>query len=195
MAVNAKECERILRDVLAVQLEELGYSAKREVARTGKIRPRGWIDIVTTDGAVEIGIELKVCELPRTSRLSDSQCLWEVGQILWDYVGLKESPYDAGYCVVFAYTRGLYALHSEKFLLRSFHNAMFCDLQQSLEFGELAREGNLENRRNQLIASRELGWDKPFGSRGRAGDFAVSRGPKMAAMGYFVAGGGTDCAN
>jgi hypothetical protein len=190
LADGPRGCEGFVRDRLCEFLKRAGCEPVVEQRRrAGKFRSSaGHFDLVWRFGQLTGAVELKFCEFPRTSKLSNSQVLYDAGQLLWDAIGIEESPYEFGYVLPILYTRGVYPDWSAVALKRAFHNSMFCDLEQSKRYGEL-RLQNDAARIEQLRVAEEFGWDGPFAANSRVDDFIAAASSQFAAIGYFVRGG------
>jgi hypothetical protein len=146
------------------------------------------LDIVLPVAGADLAVELKICEFPRRSNLGNRQALYDVGQLLWDAIGIREAGLS-GFVLPVLYTTGAYPDWSEIAARRAFHNSMFCDLEQSLRYGELGEQRSDEARVEQLNLAAEFGWNAPFG-KGDAGfdGFVVQVSDRLMGIGYFVQG-------
>lgn len=186
---SPRGCEHFFRDALLNSLAKEG-EWKKEVSRNSLGHRKGRVDIVGNVGDFSIGLELKICEFPRTKNISNSKVLYDVGQLLWDRCGLEDEDFDYSYCIALIYTGGQYPDWTEMAAMRSFHNSLFCDLEQSVLFGELASQKDDPGRQRQISAAQAWGLDKPF-SRQAADQFAfVSlHSRKLAVLGFPVSCG------
>ena len=123
----------------------------------------GRIDALLRYGDFRLGVEFKVCVLPRQRDLSPKRVLYDIGQISLDHGCLKHYSINSAYCIVILYGR-LFEMSgtTRQRVVRHFHNAMFVDYHTSMEFGELSSECSDRERRFQIQSIKEIGFDHPF---------------------------------
>jgi hypothetical protein len=102
---------------------------KRADFHTAHSERDGRIDVVATyeeaDGRKEkVGIEFKVCELPRSYANAPNGVTYDIGQIAWDFGELATYRMEFGYCIAIIHG-GIPAMKSatKKGVARAFHNA------------------------------------------------------------------------
>ena len=146
------------------------FEVRREVplGEIGGIAPDGgncgFVDIVVEDNNSNVhGIELKIVQLPRENRLGPSECLFDIGQITWDFLKLKGARNLTSFdCVVVLHGEFVSERRSSRALLREFHNRMFVDFKTSETAGELNAQRDDPVRKKQVKLIRQLGLDQPF---------------------------------
>lgn len=154
---------------------------------------RGKIDVILRYKKYKIGIEFKVTSLPRLTHHGKRSSLYDLGQIMRDYVRLKQSRLDAGYCIIVFDGLGPSAFRATpEQIWHLFHNALFFDYLVSMQRGGQLRSemssGDKE-RRDQLREIRRLGFEKSFSrSKGHRHSFSVFVPEiRLAAIGLWVA--------
>ncbi|HBU06766.1 MAG TPA: hypothetical protein DEB09_01655 [Candidatus Magasanikbacteria bacterium] len=165
--------ESIIQENLCTTLNKYNYNVVREKPLSELGGKNLWdnsgnprIDIVLDNNHA---IELKVIRLPNKDHTSPNQRLYDIGQISSDYWRLKQAKAvtkaELGILLCGPLVMDLQTPTS---IVREFHNRMFLDFTISKKYGELHKElkepssSMYEQRKLQLIAIKEMGFDKPF---------------------------------
>ena len=164
--------ERVYRDTLIEVLKEnQNFSEVRREVPLENIGGEalagvgaGYVDIVVKDNNSNVhGIELKIVQLPRERHLAPMQCLFDIGQITWDFLRLKGAKKLTSFdCVIVLHGGFLSVRRTRHTLLREFHNRMFVDFKTSLTAGELKVQKDDPVRKKQVQLIKQLGLDQPF---------------------------------
>lgn len=148
----------------------IGTSAEREVPLSIIGASQAWgsengrLDILFGD----YGIELKVVKIPRIGAVA-SNALYDVGQLSSDYWRVKTAQnLRGGELCILLYGCLVSELSNSTAILREFHNRMFVDFSTSLHFGELKEQITSEQRKKQVTAIKEMGFNEPYnGKKGK----------------------------
>jgi hypothetical protein len=137
-----------------------------------KDRTTGRLDCYLPDG--QTAFEFKAARLPRRHSDSVSGALYDIGQLVADYLRLSRAKrLEAGYIIAFVYGPLVSDAQSPGKLYRIFHNQMFVD------FNVAKGDGQIDGRRIERRAYRELEWDTGWG-KAKAPEWATA--VKVGAM-------------
>ncbi len=136
-----------------------------------------------------LGIEFKVVKLPRLDNTSPNTCMYDLGQLAYDYIGLENYQIDLGYCIVVIdgpLVEMSQATHSS--VARLFHNAMFVDYHSFVGYGTLKKSGYTQRWKDATIeAVTKMGFDKPFDAKKTNGRFCyLDKKAGLAVIGIEV---------
>lgn len=150
-----KEIERVLP----------GFKHEHSLEKIGATRvdngTRGRLDVLWGGHAIEI----KVVRMPRLGA-NPNRALYDIGQISADHWRLSNArKITSAEIIVLLYGPLVEDLRAPIAVYREFHNRMFVDYQNSMEYGELKREKGEMGRRRQLKSIREMGFDRPCGTK------------------------------
>jgi len=183
--------EGIFVNEIVAQFKKRGCTAATEAARRdwelkGSYQTDGRerIDVVVTCPDGKLGIEAKVCSLPRLVMQSPNQSLYDIGQISKDHWQLQSTKLNDAYCVVAVH--GPFVDENNKGqILRRFHNQLFVDFTNSMERGELKNEKGEMSRKLQIESCQELGFHLPF-EKARDSDFCRFIERDLAIVGFWA---------
>jgi hypothetical protein len=166
--------EDIIHKNLSHILTENGYAIINEMKLTELGGKNFWqddgqprVDIVIENNGY-YGIELKVIRMPSKYHESNSQRLWDIGQISSDYWRIKNAKkIKSGELGILLCGPLVKDLESPLYIAREFHNRMFLDFMISKAWGELTnktmkKNGMLVQRKAQIEVMKEMGFDVPF---------------------------------
>ncbi len=143
--------ERVFADAFHKQLPSGSFYSEVPVGQIGaknywEERIGGRVDCSFPE--IGVALEYKAVKMPRRK----SDCLFDVGQLVKDYLRLRNAEkLECGFVVVFVYGNAIKEISLQR-LYQEFHNQMFVDVS-------IARDKGLIDLRDiEGRAIRELGW-------------------------------------
>lgn len=180
--------EDIIHKNLSCILTENGYAIFNEMKLAELGGKNFWqddgqprVDIVIENNGY-YGIELKVIRMPNKYHESNSQRLWDIGQISSDYWRIKNAKkIKSGELGILLCGPLVKDLESPLPIAREFHNRMFLDFMVSKTCGELTnkamkKNGLLVQRKAQIEVIKKMGFDVPFCKLNPGWSVSVAKG-------------------
>jgi len=168
-AVKKQGLERLFEEdfVKAAKMKDWKIKTQHNRADLGiidKMRPKGWVDaIITHDDGFRVGVEFKICELPRMKWNDANSSTYDVGQLAWDYKALSTYKMDSAYCVAVLHGALVEMPTATPLgIMRMFHNALFTDFQVAKSWGWAKYKNQSAIGRREIETISDMGLDKPF---------------------------------